>query len=175
MNVIDKLLGLYTVLFILLSQNYILEIIKDTPASLEYRYFIPIYFVLLYFSLRIGKVEGLIEKNSKRIIFLYGIILLTALIYFFKDFPVPFLNIYYESALLTLISLLSILSISIIFNVKSTDKLMVFIIAVSFSLASIFLLFYYWVVTMTYISPEQNYLIVPIMDNILRSMYGIFL
>ncbi len=37
------------------------------------------------------------------------------------------------------------------------DKLFVFIIGLSLSLASIFLLIYYWVVSMTYISPSQNF------------------
>jgi len=54
------------------------------------------------------------------------------------------------------------------------DKITIFFMALSLAQASILLLFYYWVVTITYISPSQNQTIVPILENILKWMYQVF-
>jgi hypothetical protein len=55
------------------------------------------------------------------------------------------------------------------------DKIILFFMALSLAQASILLIFYYWVVTITYISPSQNYAIMPILDNILKWMYQVLL
>jgi hypothetical protein len=67
------------------------------------------------------------------------------------------------------------LSMSILIGNKKptdrSDKIIIFLMALSLAEASLLLLFYYWVVTITYISPSQNYTIVPILEGILKWMY----
>jgi hypothetical protein len=176
----DKFLGLYAILFILLHKNYILAIITDTPMVLDYRYLLIVYIVLLYFALRINKVRGLIESNVKKIALLYvtGVIILV--IYFIDLFPPPFMNIYYSLALITSGLLIISLSASLLLGNKKSysdllDKITLFFIALSLAQASIVLLFYYWIVTITYISPSQNQTVVPILENILKWMYQVLL
>jgi type III secretory pathway component EscU len=55
------------------------------------------------------------------------------------------------------------------------DKLTIFFVALSLALATFFMGFYYWVNSMTYISPLQNYTIVPVLGNILQWMHQIIL
>jgi len=186
LNVMDKffgsyaimLIGMYIILDIILNVKPLISIITDTPVVLEYRYLLILYVILLYFALRIDKVRQLIENNSKRIVSLYGIILLVTLIYFITGFPVPFLNIYYVVALITSFSLLLSITLLIMKKRSSTvslDKLLTLMIALSFALASFLLLFYYWVVSMTYISPSQNYNISPILEIMIKWMHEIIL
>jgi len=176
LTAIDKLLGLYTIIFIVLHKNYLLSIITDTPIVLEYRYLLIMYIILLYFALRINKIKDLIEYNFKRIILLYTASVIILLLYFIRVFPSPFMNIYYSLALIT--SCILLVSLSIILLIENRkpftdilDKITLFLIALSLAQASILLLFYYWVVTITYISPSQNYTIVPILENFLKWMY----
>jgi 4-amino-4-deoxy-L-arabinose transferase-like glycosyltransferase len=176
LNATDKLLGLYAIIFVLLHKNYILSIITDTPIVLEYRYLLIMYIILLYFALRINKVRGLIESNFNKIALLYAAAVIIILLYFISGFPSPFMNIYYSLALITSCILLISLSMSLLIKNKKPltdllDKMTLFLIALSLAQASILLIFYYWVVTITYISPSQNYTIVPILENILKWMY----
>jgi 4-amino-4-deoxy-L-arabinose transferase-like glycosyltransferase len=176
LNATDKLLGLYAIIFVLLHKNYILSIITDTPIVLEYRYLLIMYIILLYFALRINKVRGLIESNFNKIALLYAAAVIIILLYFIRGFPSPFMNIYYSLALITSCILLISLSMSLLIKNKKPltdllDKMTLFLIALSLAQASILLIFYYWVVTITYISPSQNYTIVPILENILKWMY----
>jgi hypothetical protein len=86
------------------------------------------------------------------------------------------MNIYYYVALATSITLMILLLINI-FAQKSksiailSDRLLIFVIAFSLAEASVLMLFYYWVTSMTYISPSQNYALIPIMEKILKWMY----
>jgi 4-amino-4-deoxy-L-arabinose transferase-like glycosyltransferase len=175
LSTIDKFLGMYAIIFFILHKNYILAIITDTPMVLEYRYLLIMYIVLLYFALRINKVRELIESSFKKIVLLYATAVIILVLYFINMFPPPFMNIYYSLALITLCSLLITLSMRILIgNKKPTDrldKIIIFLMALSLAEASVLLLFYYWVVTMTYISPSQNYTIVPILEGILKWMY----
>lgn len=176
----DKLLGLYTLIFIVLHKNYLLLIITDTPIVLEYRYLLIMYIILLYFALRINKVKNIIEYNFKKIILLYTASVIILVLYFINIFPPPFMNIYYSLALITSgFLIISLLTGLLIGNKKSysdiLDKITIFFIALSLAEASILLLFYYWVVTITYISPSQNQTIVPILENILKWMYQVLL
>jgi 4-amino-4-deoxy-L-arabinose transferase-like glycosyltransferase len=176
----DKFLGLYAILFILLHKNYILAIITDTPMVLEYRYLLIMYIVLLYFALRINKVRELIESNVKKIALLYVTAVIILVIYFIDLFPPPFMNIYYSLALITSGLLIISLSASLLLGNKKSysdllDKITLFFIALSLAEASIVLLFYYWIVTITYISPSQNQTVVPILENILKWMYQVLL
>ncbi|NJD76649.1 MAG: hypothetical protein FIB08_06060 [Candidatus Methanoperedens sp.] len=183
LNMMDKILGLYLILVftaysllnVLFNMNFIIYIIRDTPVVIEYRYLLIIYFILLYFALSIYKIKELIENNFNKIIILYGSILLISAIYFIVKFPLPFMNLYYQVSLATSILLIIAVAFSIFINKKSSntlsDKLMVLIIALSLAEASSLLLFYYWVVNMTYISPSQNYTIVPILENLIKFMY----
>jgi 4-amino-4-deoxy-L-arabinose transferase-like glycosyltransferase len=176
LNATDKLLGLYAIIFVLLHKNYILSIITDTPIVLEYRYLLIMYIILLYFALRINKVRDLIESNFNKIALLYAAAVIIILLYFIRGFPSPFMNIYYSLALITSCILLISLSMSLLIKNKKPltdllDKMTLFLIALSLAQASILLIFYYWVVTITYISPSQNYTIVPILENILKWMY----
>ncbi|VVB96471.1 Dolichyl-phosphate-mannose-protein mannosyltransferase [uncultured archaeon] len=183
LNIMDKILGLYLILVFaaysllnsLFNMNFIIYIIKDTPVVVEYRYLLIIYFILLYFALRIHKVKELIENNLDKIIILYGSILLISVIYFIEEFPIPFMNLYYQAALATLILLIIAVAFSIFAGNKSPDalseKFTVLIIALSLAEASSLLLFYYWIVNMTYISPSQNYMIVPVLENLIKFMY----
>ncbi len=181
LNTMDKFLGLFAVVFILLHTNYILSIITDTPIVLEYRYLLVLYLVLLYFALRVDMIRNLIEKNARIIGMLYmaiGIILVSSLL---KIYPPAFLNIYYTLGLATVVSLIIIFSLNILLRSRHKsisgmlEKTWVFLVALSLAEASVFLLFYYWVVTISYISPSQNYAIVPIMGNIIHWMYGTLL
>ncbi|CAG0972744.1 hypothetical protein METP2_01494 [Methanosarcinales archaeon] len=176
LNVIDKLLGLYALIFVLLHKNYILLIITDTPIVLEYRYLLIMYIVLLYFALRIDKIRDLIENNFKKIVQLYAAAVIILILYFISIYPPPFMNIYYSLALITSIVLLISLSMSLLIENNKPladllDKITLFLIALSLAQASIILIFYYWVVTITYISPSQNYTILPILESILKWMY----
>lgn len=179
LSLMDKFLGLYAIIFILLHENYILSIITDTPMVLEYRYLIIIYIVLLYFALRVDKLRNLIESNFKKLFILYSVILITSTLYFIKIFPPPFINIYYSLALFTSFILLILISTSILIGNRPLsnllDKISIFFIALSLAEASILLLFYYWVISITYISPSQNYAIVPILENALKWMYQILI
>ena len=180
LNTTDKFLGIYAIIFFILHKNYILAIITDTPIVLEYRYLLIMYIVLLYFALRINKVRELIENNFKKIALLYATSVIILVLYFINIFPPPFMNIYYSLALITSGFLLISLSTSLLTENKKSysdilDKITLFFIALSLAQASILLLFYYWVVTITYISPSQNQTVVPILENILKWMYQVLL
>jgi hypothetical protein len=179
LNIIDMFFGLYTILFILYYKDYLLTIISDTPHILEYRYLLIIYIILLYFALRIDKIRDLIETKLRTIGILYSVILVLFLIYFIKEFPIPFMNIYNYAALITSISLIILVSINILLNKVSSSVLMenmtLFIIALSLSMASFFLLFYYWIVSIIYISPSQNFMILPVLQKVMEWMYRIIL
>src|SRR3972149_626113 len=104
----------------------------------------------------------MIENNLRQIALLYGLILLAALIYFIRAFPPPFLEIYYTAAMISSISLIIVLSLVLSIQNKrpaaaSLDKFFIFFMALSIAMGSIFLLFYYWVKSMTYVSPSQNF------------------
>lgn len=176
LNTIDKFFGLYTILLIIPHKNYLMSIITHTPQVFDYRYLLVLYIILLYFALRINKVKDLIENKLKAIIFLYSSMLIIISIYFIKEFPVPFADIYYYTALITSLSLIILLSVSFFVRNKSyvtalLDNLIIFIIALSLSLASFFLLFYYLIFNIGYISPSQNHAILPILDNLIKWMY----
>jgi len=176
LNLMDKLLIIYVILFIVSSKNYLLSIIIDTPLANEYRYLLILYIVLLYFGLRISRIKIMIENNLRQIALLYGLILLAALIYFIRAFPPPFLEIYYTAAMISSISLIIVLSLVLSIQNKrpaaaSLDKFVIFFIALSIAMGSIFLLFYYWVKSMTYVSPSQNFAVIPFMQTILEWMY----
>jgi len=55
------------------------------------------------------------------------------------------------------------------------DKSILFFMALSLAEATLLLLFYYWVVTITYISPSQNLTLIPIMGDVLKWMYQVLL
>lgn len=173
LNIMDKFLGLYMILLIISYKDYLISIITDTPLVFEYRYLLILYIILLYFALRVDKVKDLIESKLKTIIPLYGIILLLILIYFIVEFPVPFLNIYYYIALITSLFMILLFSIRLFVHSKryAIDNLIIFTTALSLALSSFFLLFYYWFVSMTYMSPSQNYTILPVLQKILQWMY----
>ncbi|MDL5502037.1 MAG: hypothetical protein QSU88_02370, partial [Candidatus Methanoperedens sp.] len=143
---------------------------------LEYRYLLIMYIVLLYFALRIDKIKDMIENNFKKIIQLYAAAVIILILYFISIYPPPFMNIYYSLALITSIILLISLSMSLLIKNNKPltdllDKITLFLIALSLAQASILLIFYYWVVTITYISPSQNYTILPVLESILKWMY----
>lgn len=178
LNTMDKFFGLYSLLFIYFYLYYLLTIVTDTPQVIEYRYLLIIYITLLYFALRIDKVRYLIETKIKTIVVLYAVIFAIILIYFIENFPVHFMNTYYYTALITSISLIIMVLLSLLIDNKKPvttllDKLILFGIAASLALSSFFLLFYYWIVSMTYISPDQNHTILPVLENILNWMYKI--
>lgn len=179
LNPMDKFFGLYILLFVPLHKDYLISIIIYTPEMLEYRYFLILYIILIYFALRIDKIRDLIEKNLQTIFILFSIISVLGLIYFIVEFPIPFLNIYYYAALITSISLIALVSTNLLAPNKIPaavfDKILVFIIGLSLSLASTFLLFYYWVVNMTYMSPSQNFTILPVLQKVMEWMYRIIL
>lgn len=188
LNTADKLLGLYTILLfgtygvlhVFFNVRSLLSIITDTPFVLEYRYLLIMYVVFLYFSLRTGKIRELLENNYKKITFFYIAILIIIFFYFIVEFPVPVLSIYYYTAIITSTSLLILASISVLISngtpvAALLNRLMTFVVALSLAEASFFLLFYYWVASMTYISPSQNYTILPVLQHILNWMYQIIL
>ncbi len=172
---IDKLFILYSIMLIILSSNYVITIVRDTPAVLEYRYLLTLYISFLYFILRIDKIRVLITEKSKTICTLYCFILMIILIYFVMLFPVAFLDIYYKAALITSIFLIIILLISIYVsgkrNISFLDNSITAVIALSLALSTSFLVFYYWIVSMTYVSISQNFTIVPIPGIIIGWMY----
>lgn len=185
-NLADKMLGLYIILLfgiygilhILFNISPIIYIVRDTPVSLEYRYLLILYIILLYFVLRIDKVREMIEKRSGTIVKLYGIILIIYMIYFIAGFPINFINIYYYTSII-IISLLFLLII-IYHPIKERKTTMcldiqgnflLLLIAFAIAQASAFLLFYYWIVNMTYLSPSQNISIIPILNYIIEWMY----
>ncbi|NJD51796.1 MAG: hypothetical protein FIB07_02910 [Candidatus Methanoperedens sp.] len=187
LNILDKfffvyiaiLLGAYSLLYILLNINLFGSIITDTPAVLEYRYLLMIYIILLYFILRIDRIKELIEVEFKTIAIVYGVLILLGSIYFIEQFPVRFMYLYYYVSQLTAVFLLIVVSLNILIKNERffviTKKLTMFFISLSIAEASFLMLFYYWVVSMTYISPSQNFAILPILGNILKWMYQIFL
>ncbi|VVB87173.1 Dolichyl-phosphate-mannose-protein mannosyltransferase [uncultured archaeon] len=173
---IDKLFAIYTVLFILLYLNYFILIVTDTPATLEYRYLLIFYVTLFYFSMRVGYLRMLVENNLKTICLMYAGMILLSLLYFIAGFPVPFMNQYYLVALGTSFFLIGLLILRAMLPNKiprtiPVDKYMQFLIALSFALSSLFLIYYYWISTMSYIYPSQNYTIVPVLENIVRWMF----
>jgi 4-amino-4-deoxy-L-arabinose transferase-like glycosyltransferase len=176
----DKFFGMYAIIFFLLHKNYILAIITDTPIVLEYRYLLIMYIVLLYFALRINKVRELVENNFKKIAMLYAAAVIVLVLYLLNIFPPPFMNIYYSLALITSVFLMISLLMSLLLGNKTSysdllDNITLFFMSLSIAQASILLLFYYWVVTITYISPSQNYMILPILEKILKWMYQLLL
>ncbi len=153
--------------------------VPDTPMVLEYRYLLIIYVILLYFALRIGEIREIIENNFDRIIFIYVIILIISIVYFVINFPIPFMTAYYYSAI-TASAFLSVTLLSILLlNTKKSHffpvKLMTILIPICVSLSSLLLFFYYWIVNMTYISPSQNYAIVPFTNIILKWLIHYFI
>jgi len=189
-NTADKLLGLYTILLfgiygilhILFNIRPLISIVTDTPVSLEYRYLLILYIILLYFSLRVDKFREIIEKRSGTIVKLYGIIIIIFIIYFVAAFPINFINIYHYMSI-TIVSLLFLLMITyhpIKERIKERKKTMslglhgnflLLVIAFAIAQASAFLLFYYWIANMTYLSPPQNITIIPVLNYIIEWMY----
>lgn len=174
---LDKLFVIYSTLFILLYFNYFILIVTDTPATLEYRYLLIFYIILIYFSMRIDYIRMLFENNLKTISLMYSGIILLGLLYFIAGFPVPFMNQYYIVAVVTLFLLVALLSLRLIIPDKlprtiQLDKYLLFLIAFSFALSSLFLIYYYWISTMSYIYPSQNYTIVPVLENIVKWMFN---
>ncbi len=176
---IDIFFILYTLIFVLLSNNYLIEIVRDTPAVLEYRYFLTLYFAFLYFVLRIDKIRDLIAENLKTICILYGLILVMMLIYFIREFPIPLLDIYYNMASIIAVFLIGMsLAILYISGKKPhplLDKSTIAVISFSLALSTSFLVFYYWVVSMTYVSISQNHATLPVLGAVLNWMYKIIL
>jgi 4-amino-4-deoxy-L-arabinose transferase-like glycosyltransferase len=185
LNTMDSIFGLYIILlfgaystlYIFFNINSLISIITDTPMVLEYRYLLMVYIILLYFSLRAGKVSDLIETNFKKIGRTYAILVPLMLIVLIEIFPSPFIDSYYYASLITSAVLLISVSAYLLFSNRKSllDSWVTFIIALSLAEASLLLLFYYWVVSMTYISPSQNYAILPTIENLLKWMYQIFL
>ncbi len=184
LNKIDKFLLVYIfVLFsifwlinIFFNKNVLMSIVTDTPMVLEYRYLLILYVIFLYFALRITKINDLIYKNYKKLGLLYGIFLIINLIYFISVFPIPFLNIYYNASRLTAFSLILLVSLDIFTQDKKSmlsinDNILLLFIALALAEASMFVFFYYWVVSMAYISPQQNLSLIPIINNIMEWMY----
>lgn len=167
---IGILLGTYSILSILFNRFSFISILTDTPMVLEYRYLLIGYIILLYFALRIIKIKELIEVELKNIVLLYGNLLIFFIIYFITQFPIPFMDIYYSAAQITITFLIIVVSSTILLQNKKPiaailNKLCVLIITISLVQASFLMLFYYWVVSMTYISPSQNFSILPILER----------
>ncbi len=185
-NLVDKLLGLYTILLfgiygilhILFNISPLVYVITDTPVSLEYRYLLILYIILLYFVLRIDKVREMIEKRLGTIVKLYGVILIIYIVYFIAGFPINFIKIYYyTSIIITSLLFLFMITYHLTKERKRTisqdmhGNFLLLLIAFAIAQASAFLLFYYWIVNMTYLSPSQNITIIPILNNIIEWMY----
>ncbi|PWB56915.1 MAG: hypothetical protein C3F06_00030 [Candidatus Methanoperedenaceae archaeon] len=184
-NPADKLLGLYfillfgvySILHIFFNIRPLISVITDTPASLEYRYLLILYIILTYFALRIDKVREIIEKKSGIITKIYGLILIIYIIYFILRFPINFINIYYYTSIIIIISFfLLIIAYHPIkgkkkLNMSLHGNLLVLMIAFAIAQASVFLLFYYWVANISYISPSQNIPIIPLLNYIIEWMY----
>lgn len=188
LNPADKLMGLYGLLLIgtysllhfFFNIRSLILIITDTPIVLEYRYLLILYIVFLYFALRIDKLRELIESKLMTMFLIYCSLLIIMLLYFIIKFPVPFISIYYYMALITSSSFGILILIHLFVNNKdhfspSLNSLLTFIIALTIAEATFFLLFYYWVVTITYVSPSQNHTILPVLENFFKWMYQIIL
>lgn len=185
LNPVDKLFAsyaiilfsAYVILHIIFKISPLISIIQDTPVSLEYRYLIVLYIIYIYFALRIDMLRGILEENYRTIIKLYGIILFVFLLYFITYFPIDFIDTYYYiSIAITLLLFLYTATYNPVkrraANLSLHGKIMLFLIAVSLSLSSFFLIFYYWIVGITYLSPGQNYLIVPVLNYLFEWMYS---
>ena len=82
------------------------------------------------------------------------------------------MKIYYYLAIFTICMLLVItLTKLFVKDKKYLDRAITIFIALSLAEAMIMIIFYYWVVTITYISPSQNLTLIPIMGDILKWMY----
>lgn len=188
LNKFDKFLGLYIavlfgayyILYNFFNKNVLMSIIKDTPMELEYRYLLILYLILLYFTLRVDIVRNIIEKKSKHIALIYGILLILYLIYFIMGFPIKFLNIQYNISIITYSSLF-ILVFTYFISMKGKmieylmEKLLPYLIACAMAIATSFLLFYYWIITISYISPSQNLTVLPILNYIIEWMYKVII
>ncbi len=187
-NAIDKffliyilmLFGIYGALYKFFNQNYLMYILTDTPMALDYRYLLIMYVILLYFTFRSQKVNHLIQCNYKKIGLVYGIILIITSVYFIVEFPIPFLNIYNNASRMTLFLLLMLVLWGVIIKGRRsftslTDNIMILLIGMALAEASFMLLFYYWAVSITYVSPSQNLLIIPIIQHLISWMYGMIL
>jgi|GEM_PF-1755666 len=177
---IGILTGTYSILSIFFNRLSFISILTDTPMVIEYRYLLIGYIILLYFALRINTIKELIEVELKNIGLLYGILLILCILYFIIQFPIPFMDIYYYIAVTTMICLIIVFSMNILSNNKKPmagilHKLCMLFISISLVQASFLMLFYYWIVSMTYISPSQNFSILPIMSNMMRWIYQILL
>lgn len=175
-NYLEKFLLIFSISLILLYSNYIMLIVTHTPSVLENRYLLVFYIIMLYFSLKIESMRDLIENNLKKITILWGCILLIFLAYFIVQFPVRFLDIYYYASIIVAAVLMFSLVISSLGKkdwhaTASWNRIFLILIALSFSLSSMFILFYYWVVSMTYVAVSQNYPVIPILGMILNWMY----
>ncbi len=185
-NPVDKLLGLYilllfatySILHVFFNIRPLISVITDTPVCLEYRYLLILYIILIYFALRIDKVREIIEKKLGTILKLYGIILIIYVVYFIAGFPINFINIYYYISIILVGSLFVLL---ITYNpIKRGKKtwnpglhgnFLILLISFAIAQASAFLLFYYWAVTISYLSPSQNIPIIPLLNYIIEWMY----
>lgn len=170
------LLGSYSLLKIVYNIDALIYIITHTPAALEYRYLLILYIILLYFVFRIDRIRKLIEDKTKKIVLMSCIILIIGLIFFGLSVPVQFMNLYYAAAALTSITLLFMSSRYLLKKYKkshtaSDDGLLTFLIALALAEASTLLIFYFWIVNMTYISPSQNFSIVPVLESIIKLIY----
>lgn len=175
-NPLDKLFMIYTILFIFLYINYFTSIVTDTPATLEYRYMLIFYVILFYFAMRIEYLRKLIKNNLKKIFIVSAFMILLILLYFIIGFPVAFLKLYYIIALVISLFLISILSLRITIPGKipkavPVDSLLLFLTSISIALAFIFLLYYYWIATISYLYPSQNHTIVPVLEYMIKWMY----
>jgi len=184
LNAIDKFLGLYVlilfgayfILYKFFNKNALMSLITDTPMELEYRYLLILYVILLYFVLRIDRVKEIIEEKSGTIIQLYGIILVIFMIYFIAGFPIKFMYMYYYVSIIISSSLFLLITTYPTGkkgeqNIHFWEKVLLFLISFSIAQATAFLLFYYWAVTISYVSPSQNYAIIPILNHIIEWMY----
>jgi hypothetical protein len=147
---------------------------------LEYRYLLIVYIILLYFALRINIVKELIENEFRILVFVYGLLISLGIIYFIEKIPVGFMDIYYYISQLIWISLLLVVSLIILLQKKKhlsilLNTICLFIITLSIAQASFLMFFYYLIVSMTYISPSQNFAILPIAGIMIKWMYQIFL
>jgi 4-amino-4-deoxy-L-arabinose transferase-like glycosyltransferase len=170
------LLGAYSLLQFGFNINSLITIIMHTPIVLEYRYLMVLYIVLLYFVFRINTVRKLIEDKFKTIFSIYGVFLILNLIIFAVSYPINFLKVYYIAATGTSIILLFLVSMSLLKRGKifcadlPNDPLTIFI-AFALAEASTILIFYFWIVNMTYISPQLNFMIVPVLENINKMIF----
>jgi len=188
LNLVDKFFAIYILilfsayglLYKFYDKNALISIITDTPMGLEYRYLLIMYVLLIYFVFRVSKIKELIQNHYKMIFTLYSIILIISTIYFIAAFPIPFINIYYYASLFTIVFLFILTLYYNIYVNKRTkksfsEKLLIILISMALAEASAVLCFYYWVVSITYISPSQNFTILPILNIILDRMYQLII